>query len=648
MEQATLHIPLRLSSNPRNKMSTPLASNEDLAHSQTPSALPPPTTESPDMAGPTQETEEPREEQVEAEQERTHQPEPPVVEQATKCSTPKAEDSLEAHTADTASTPAISSDLPGMATPMSSISPGLESTPDEAGSNRPKRTHEAMAGPSPYEKNKFVKLSDLSDEQVVAHILAAASRDSRMPETSKTSHLTSVGSDEDEEEEEMPTKKRSARKTGVIAKTHIASVEPEKEDEEDEELPTNKRVARNAFDPTTLPRSSFDFIASAGSYEEDEEMPTKRSGASKAGVTNERSHVAFFESDGEGEEEPPRKKGVARRVGPTGHALYRAWLSMLSSPVLETNKRSRVAPVRSDEEDEEEPPTKKRSTRKAGVTKNGSPANLAEDPVGLEPTTLFDFETPGSTIYSKETSDPRKRPLQPPLKSVPATAKTPSQPPTKSYLHLLPGELRNRIYTHLGLRSSRVNLDTLEMPSLMIAYPDFKSEMLSIMLSDNRLRVPVYSDFRIKASEAASHPKLPSSVGPFQVGTVAIDPKSWVMDIDPHFVTIKHIGLRILEVPNPRREKDVKLICDYFLNVRVVKGKRTAVSHKISIMACTATQRQSRAMCDLATARAKRFAEQDGFAGFTWKQVHEIAASFESVIEAQYHFTKVKGKVFLN
>jgi hypothetical protein len=132
------------------------------------------------------------------------------------------------------------------------------------------------------------------------------------------------------------------------------------------------------------------------------------------------------------------------------------------------------------------------------------------------------------------------------------------------------------------------------------------------------------------------------------VGTVAIDPKSWVMDIDPHFVTIKHIGLRILEVPNPKREKDIRLMCDYFLNVRVVKGRCTTVSHKVSMMASTAIQRQSRSMRDLATARAKRFAEQDGFKGFTWKQVHEIAASFESVIEAQSHFTKKKGKVLLN
>jgi hypothetical protein len=53
-------------------------------------------------------------------------------------------------------------------------------------------------------------------------------------------------------------------------------------------------------------------------------------------------------------------------------------------------------------------------------------------------------------------------------------------------------------------------------------------------------------------------------------------------------------------------------------------------------------------MCDLATARAKRFAAQDGFKGFTWEQAQEIAGSFESVLEAKSHFTKTKGKVILN
>jgi hypothetical protein len=80
----------------------------------------------------------------------------------------------------------------------------------------------------------------------------------------------------------------------------------------------------------------------------------------------------------------------------------------------------------------------------------------------------------------------------------------------------------------------------------------------------------------------------------------------------------------------------------------VTKGKPTRVSHKSSLMASTATQRESRAMCELATARAKRFGEQEGFAGFTWKQVQEIASSFESVIAAKEHFTKKKGKVLLN
>jgi len=621
MKQTTQHIPLRLSSNPRNKMSSTLASTEDLAHSQTSPAIPPSTTESPDMAGPTETIEVSKEDQVETQQEHILSTHMPVVDQATKCDTPEPDDSLDKQTTDTSSsTPAKSSDLPGMATPRSSISPEPEVTQSGAGSNRSKRPHEAMAGPLPNESRKAAKLSELLfGTQDVEHSFAEGSSDGQTPKTGETSHIASVGSvEQDEEEEEMPTKKRVWKKAGLTS---------------------------DALDTTALPSSSFDFTASAGPV-------------------------------GEDEEEMPRKKGVARKVGLTRDALHPTFSSRSSSSVLKTKKRPRVA-VESDEEDEDEPPTKKQSTTQAELTREESP-DLTEDP---EPTDLsqpsFDFKASGltrevspddliedpeptdlvesisdykiseSTIYSKETPDPRRRSPQRPRESDPPTATTPSQPRAKSYLHLLPGELRNRIYTHLGLRSGRLNLETLQMPSLMVAYPDLKNEMLSIILSDNKLRVPVFSDFRIKASEKAKKPNEPSSVGKFQAGTVAIDPENWVMGIDPHFVTIKHICMRILEAPKPDRPNDLRPICDYFLNVRVVKGQ-PEVSHKASLMASTATQCESRAMCDLATARAKRLVAQADFVGFSWKQVQEIAASFESVLGAKAHFTKEKGKVLLN
>jgi hypothetical protein len=500
-----------------------------------------------------------------------------------------------------------------------------------------------MAGPLPDESRKVAKLSEsLPGTQDVEHSFAEGSNDSQPSKTGETSRITSVGSvEEEDEEDEMPTKTRMWRKTGVTRddRSEIASVEAVQEADEEEET------------PTILPRSSFRTVASAESDEDtEEEMPTKRKTARKAAGTKKRSYMDFIGSGivsaGEDEQDLPKRKGVARTV-----------LSRSSSSVSKTNKRSRVASVGPDEEDdEEEPPAKKSSAREAELTRDESPDDLVEDPDNLiedpEPTYLIestsDFKISESTIYSQETSDPRKRSPQPPLDSGTATPTTPSQPPTKSYLHRLPGELRNRIYTHLGLRSARLDLDTLQMPPLMVAYPDLKNEMLSIVLSDNKLRVPVFSDFRIKQSEQAKGPKQASSVGNFQVGTVAIGPENWVMDIDPHFVTIKHIGMRIIEVPNPDRTNELRPICDYFLNVSVTKGKPTRVSHKSSLMASTATQRESRAMCELATARAKRFGEQEGFAGFTWKQVQEIASSFESVIAAKEHFTKNKGKVLLN
>ena len=651
------------------------------------------------MAGPTQKTEGPREDQVEAEQEHTLPPETPVVEPVTNRSTPKSGDSPEAHTAEPFSTPAASSDLPGVATPRSSISPELEATPCGAGSTRSKRPYETMAGPSLYESRKVAKLVET------------------LPEEEKEEE-----EDDDDDEEEMPTKKRVHKWAGVTRDkgSHTVSVEPDDEEEEEEGMARSAGVTRNTSDAATLPTSSFDFTASAesdgGDEEEmpvkkrvarktsetdrslhnffssdsdgdgkeempakkrvvrnasetsrrphnffssdsdgegEEELPREKRVASKASETSRRPHNLFFsDSDGEGKKELPRKKGVARKVGVMRAVLDPTTLSGSSrSPsfISKANKRSRVASVGSDGEDEEQAPTKKRLARNAEVARQMSPAHLAEDPVVLDITNLsessFDFKTPG-TIYSKETVDPRKRSAQLPRESDPTT---PSRPPQKSYLHLLPGELRNRIYTHAGFRSSRINIETFEKPNLIVAYPDLQDELLSVMLSDNKLRVSVYSDFRLKASEAPLSKTKPSRVAGFQVGTIAVDPENWAMKIDPHFVTIKHIGMRIFEAPKPAgTAENPKLIFEYFLNVRTVKGKPTTATHQTRTMASTAAKRESRSMCDLATARAKRFAAQDGFKGFTWEQAQEIAGSFESVLEAKSHFTKTKGKVILN
>jgi len=524
-------------------MSSPLASNGDLAHSQTSPAIPPSRTESPDMPGAPEKAQSSREEQLETGQNNIRQSESPIVDQANECGTPKREDSLETDTANVSSTPVTSSNLPDVATPRSSVSPELEVTPFGADCSRSKRSHAEMAGPSSDEihaSRKVARLSEpLPDTQEIDDLFVADPSVGQTPKTNKRSHIASAGSDEDEE---PPTKKRRAREA------RVRDLSPEE--------------------------------------------------------------------------------------------------------LIEEQNSSHIASAGPDGEDEEEPPTKKKGAREARVTRDLSPAESVNEANVLDHPTLcessLDLETPTSTTCSKETVDPRRPHRQPPRQSDQPTATTPSQPPPlKSYLHTLPGELRNRIYLHLGLRSGRLDLNGIAHPALIVAYPDLKDELLSVMLSDNKLSVPVYSDFRIKASEAPSHPVERSSVGPYQVGTLAIGPRNWIKKIDPHFVAIKHIGLRIWEAPKEGFGTN-KLICDYFLNVKTNKGKPTTVSHMSKLWATTATKRESRAMCDLATARAKRFAKQDGFRGFTWEQAQELAGSFASVLEAKSHFTKVKGKVVLN
>ena len=367
MEQATLHIPLRLSFNARNEMSSPLASNANSTHSQTTSALPSVTAETPDMAGPTHKLEKPREEQVEAEQEHTLEPETPVVEQVTNCSTPKSEDSPEAYTAETFSTPAASSDLPGVATPRSSISPELESTPYGAGSTR-KRPHGTMAGPSPYESHEVATLTEPLSEE--------------------------------DEEEGMPTKRMKWRMGGVVRDegSHIVSVERDDEEEEEEGVARSAGVTKNTLDAATLPTSSFDFTASAESDGGDEEMPAKKRVARKASETDRSLHNLFFsDSDGEHEEETSAKRRVAGEASETHRRPHDLFFSdsdgedeeetsatkTVARKASETSRRPHnLFFSDSDGEGEEELPRKKGVARKVAVTR----AVLDRDV--LDPTTL--------------------------------------------------------------------------------------------------------------------------------------------------------------------------------------------------------------------------------------------------------------------
>jgi hypothetical protein len=233
----------------------------------------------------------------------------------------------------------------------------------------------------------------------------------------------------------------------------------------------------------------------------------------------------------------------------------------------------------------------------------------------------------------------------------PGSLPEPLQQVQKSYFHRLPGELRNRIYRYIGLRGGRLELQNLEEPALSVAIPDLKDELPSYMFSANKLRVPIYSGFRADTPPDPSKKKSAKNKGlddfnnsDTAPGKIGIAPDSWVMQVDPHFVTIKHICLRVLESHDSIVGH--KHICDYFLNVSCKHGEMR-VKGRNSMETTDVLRRTVNHMVYLATARAKKFAEKEGFEGITWKQLQHIAASFVSVADARSRYTKKGARVTL-
>lgn len=230
------------------------------------------------------------------------------------------------------------------------------------------------------------------------------------------------------------------------------------------------------------------------------------------------------------------------------------------------------------------------------------------------------------------------------------------QPPQASLLHRLPSELRNVVYEHIGLFGTRLDLRTLQEPALAVAFPDLKDELHSVVFSSNKLRVPVYSDFRSNDPLVLHRPEDSRSRSTFRPkkvvrrfdashktpGIIAIAPDSWVMNVDPRFVVIKHVCFRIMESEYPHKH-----LCDFFLNVKMTNGKLKATYLTLGYESKRHKERM-KPMTLLAAARAKSFAARDGFEGFDWEQAQQIAASFVSAFDASSRYTEKQGKVTLN
>ena len=426
-------------------------------------------------------------------------------------------------------------------------------------------------------------------------------------------------SDSDDEDDEPPTKRRTARSFGaspsdddvvhsqVVKKSQEAS-HSDSDSEDDQPLAKLRaaRLSRASASQDDAARSQILKMSrdASGDTDDEDESPTKHRTARVSGTSTSQDEV-------------PRPQGL---------------------------KTSQATSNSSDEDDE--PPTKHRTGRVSGTS-------TSQDDVATPSEHTSSNRKRSHTAMAEEEEEdedelPRRKRLMP------------AQKPQESYLHRLPGELRNRIYQHVGLIGARLELQNFEEPALAAAIPDLKDELHSFMMSANKLRVPVYSGFRHdlkpgavekkkrvkKPSKKSSKPEESADVNDPSTapGTVGIDPDSWVMHADPSFVTIKHICLRVLE--SHVSASGHKHLCDYFLNVSCKDGNMTATGRTM-MEASNVLKRTINHMACLATERAKQCAQKDGFEGFTWEQVQYIASSFVSVADARSRYKKKNAKVTL-
>jgi len=395
--------------------------------------------------------------------------------------------------------------------------------------------------------------------------------------------------------------------------------------DEDDEPPTKHKIVRasEAF-------ASEDDASPSGStlfLDPIDRAASKSLEPSESAIPSDAAHSGGLRKSGNSsdstdeDEELPTKHRTARS---SGAALSQDDVATPSEHTSRIRKRSHMAMTGEEDDDEDEPISRKKIPRTAAYI------DLTES----------DDEAASKDVVDMTGPERGSSPV-------------PSQQVQQSYLHRLPGELRNRIYRHIGLIGARLELRNLSEPDLAVAIPDLKDELCSFMLSANKVRVPVYTAFRtdLKPEDAAKKRKSPKKggLGDFNnshtaPGMVGIAPDSWVMQVDPRYVTIKHICLRILE--SHVSESGHKHICDYFLNASCKDGIMKATG-RTTMMTSDVLKRTINHMSCLATERAKQCAKKEGFEGFTWEQVQYIAKSFVSVADARSRYTKKSARVTL-
>lgn len=215
---------------------------------------------------------------------------------------------------------------------------------------------------------------------------------------------------------------------------------------------------------------------------------------------------------------------------------------------------------------------------------------------------------------------------------------SPKPPARETYLHRLPAELRNRIYYDTGLKSARLDMVSTPEPALTIAIPDLRDELHSIIFSENKLRVSVYTKVRKHSPEPLVLDLAPKVLP--AAGIVAVPKTHWMWRVSPRFVNIKHICFRV------RQQDDGEALCDFFVNMRLDARGRLVVRSRLDVFSQGLRQRM-RPVGDLARAVLRSVSEREGFQGLSWEDAQKVAACFVSVEDAEARIARKYRKVML-
>ncbi|QIW98922.1 hypothetical protein AMS68_004440 [Peltaster fructicola] len=190
----------------------------------------------------------------------------------------------------------------------------------------------------------------------------------------------------------------------------------------------------------------------------------------------------------------------------------------------------------------------------------------------------------------------------------------------ETFLHLLPGELRNRIYRIIGFPSKRQHLDDIKEPFLAQAIPSLRPEILAMLFAEATFEVDTYSELMVHSSYIAPQ-RAKFRGGRYGTGTLKLVQDNWIRKADQLAVRFHHVHIQV-------REMDGSKICLIVLN-NTRGTKRNGP--RMSVQSVTSQHLKSRLRDakDMALKYVRELRKDKDHPGFALVHLEKIAEYFK-------------------